>query len=211
MYGVIFWIVWLVILAPCILCCASKRLKFWTFFCRTPDTAPAGLDLEKQGATGPQNKKAIFVAAIFVALLLSYFSAAIVTAVYISAAIDYFPGDTYESCGVANPSTTDKKTKCDWTHYSFVPPSPMQEVTFKSGDGKTDLVGWWLNASTPTRSAVGSMLYHHGSGLNIAAAYREVRYDIYLKQGISCHFLYLIKSQHILGLLLKGFAAHVMR
>ena len=186
MYGAIFWIILLFLVTPCTLCCASKRLKFWTFFCGTPDIVPG--DVEKQGATGAgplQNKKIVFAGAIVGALLLSYFSAAIVTAVYISAAIDYFPGDTYESCGEANPSTTDKTTKCNWQHYSFVPPSQMQEVTFKSDDGKTDLVGWWLNASTPARPAVGSMLYHHGSGVNIAAEYREVRYNIYLKQGIN--------------------------
>ena len=76
------------------------------------------------------------------------------------------------------------RLSANWKHYDLIPPK-SEEIKFKSSDGTTVLVGWWLNASTPSKPAVAAMLYHHGSGLNIAAEYREVRYDIFLKHGIS--------------------------
>ena len=189
MYGALFWIVLFLLTTPCTLCCASRRLKFWLFFCGTPVVLPE--DLEQQAAPTKatnagalQNKKLLLPAAILVAVVLSYFAAALVTAVYISTAIDLFPGDSYENCGVSATSVVDGVTHCNWEYYPLIPPN-TEEIKFKSADGATDLVGWWLNASTPTQPAVGAMLYHHGSGLNIAAEYREVRYDIYLQHGIS--------------------------
>ena len=203
MYGAIFWVILFICILPCTLACAARRLKFWKFFGgvsafwrSTQNTASSAGDAEEGGtalglekdadaSTVTPKKTAILLsAAIGGAILLAYFMAAAVTAVYVGAAIDLFPGDTWETCGKSEVSKTDGKTKCNWKHYDLIPPK-SEEIKFKSSDGTTDLVGWWLNASTPSKPAVAAMLYHHGSGLNIAAEYREVRYDIFLKHGIS--------------------------
>ena len=190
MYGAIFWIVMFLIIAPSILCCVARRIKFWTYFCS--NVVVASGDIENTSTAANKTRTRPLLGAIIVvgSLLPAYMAAAAITAVYVSAGIDLFPGDTYAKCGETNPSKTDGSTSCNWDYYS---PPAMQEVTFKSDDRETDLVGWWLPAAengdsaatTSNLSAVGALLYHHGSGLNIAAEYREKRYDWFLSQGIS--------------------------
>ena len=104
----------------------------------------------------------------------------------ISAAMT-FSQAIHTTCGKADPSVTDGKTTCDWTRYPMTAGSHTEEVTFKSADGKTNLVGWWLGAQSVNNASAprASLLYHHGSGLNIAAEYRLDRYDFFLKQGIN--------------------------
>ena len=150
----------------------------------------AGQDEPAKGSMtdGTGNRRVILLVSFIMGLVaVSYLLAAMITAIYISAAIDLFPGDTYTTCGKADPSETDGKTTCDWTRYPLTAGSHTEEVTFKSADGKTNLVGWWLGAQSVNNASAprASLLYHHGSGLNIAAEYRLDRYDFFLKQGIN--------------------------
>ena len=211
MYGAIFWFLFLLIITG-VSCCIPASRKFYFSFCgnntitaspnNKKDVELAGIDVDADAtssdtssATVPPKNPALLAACVAGILLTSYLLAALLTAVYISAAIDLFPGDTYKSCGETNPSATDGATKCNWEHYPLTPASRTEEITFKSADGTTDLVGWWLNATSvaaaagsssfPSEPPAAALLYHHGSGINIAAEYRENRYDVYLKRGIS--------------------------
>jgi hypothetical protein len=139
-----------------------------------PNSAEVRIEMSiasrQEGRQQPQPKQphlAIKLATRCTCAIALGYIIAIIIVVIVSSITDPFPAVPATACA-ATCQTSDAYC-C-----TYNPPFVHEDIYFNMPDG-TKLHGWWIPSSNGSN---GNLLYNHGSGNNIAAMYRILRYQV---------------------------------